>query len=374
MFKEKITNKLTCLLVIGVLASSGLAMGKKPTESKKLGVSSEQKEIELTEVKENSEMAKIVSKLPKGEAIEQEETEIMSAQTIESVRIATMNATITKGDKRMTSGVGSKERKVLVLHIIEENWDDLEFILPKYKGRGPVPITKREALKDYYNYYLINTLKLRVEKQVENKLIKKQKEKIKTFLIEEIKKETLPETIKFYVYHTIKYYGKAYFLKEKDIFIKDGFRWDSIEFSYCYNKIPKKISILLEPKSFWPQYREYTPYSWNKFKEIRLVNDIVILSSDKTSNLRIKYDGKEYNLKVGSVLELPIKEKDLTEEEMMKFRERYYKYYKKKYNEPWMGTPEGNFSGKLYQLSVSKDKFHFGTKVMLINYGYIELE
>ncbi|MDI6703292.1 MAG: hypothetical protein QME40_01265 [bacterium] len=78
MFKQKAIKGLICLVAIGVFASTGWAMGKKPAESEQLLVSSEQKEIESTGVQPEGE-----SKPAKVEVAEQKGTQTSEAQAIE---------------------------------------------------------------------------------------------------------------------------------------------------------------------------------------------------------------------------------------------------------------------------------------------------
>jgi len=341
---KKVIKGLICLLAMGILAGTSQAewwrfWGK------------EAKAVAQAEVKENLKVAEAESKPVKA-------TEEKGTQTAEAQVKAKVEAT----------------RKILVLHIIEENWDDLEFILPKYKRvRGvKFTITKKEALKDYREFK-----EKAIKKDVEIKGI------IKGSIMPTMKLAISQGTIskdsdnRLYVKHEIVYIGKAYYLKEEDTFIKSAFRGKAgdkrIISDYYYERLPKKISLLLEPKYFDKTCRKFLPHKMNNFEEIRLVDDLYILSVDNSGNLKIKYNDKKYTLKVGSVLELPIKETILTRDEMMKFKERYFEYYAKEYR---IGQEEYKYilPSFLEKISIPNERFRFGTKVTIINYGFEEIQ
>jgi hypothetical protein len=278
-------------------------------------------------------------------------------------------------------GKGTKAKsKVLVLHIIEENWDDLEFHLPKGK---PMLMTKKEVL-NYYQEYKEKVIKRDVEIK---KIIKDDaKQAIKLAISRGVVPEKTQAKL-LYIKHEIVYFGKTYYSKEEDVLPIEAFRGgfsgiQKMSFSYLYKDVPQKISILLEPKEYDKVCKKFIPPDWDRFKEIRLVDDLYILFADKIGNIRIKYNDKEYNLKVGSILELPAKEKILTREEMMRFREKYFKYYIKKY--PWIeiGKYRDNeymyikyiMATKLRDISVPNETFRFGTRVTIINHGFEEIK
>ncbi len=283
----------------------------------------------------------------------------------------------------MTGSCYAETKKVLVLQIIEENWDDLEFSLPKYDmvvGRSPEPMTKKEALKDFEEYK---------EKAIKKDLEIKEAIKgdvVKTVRLTVLKsnippQKTIPESMEnsLYIKHEIAYLGKAYYLKEGDTFVRAAFRggvgFRKMNFDYYYNNLPKKVSLLFEQKYFDKTAEKIFPQAWNYFEEIRLVEDIYIDSVDSSGNLKIKYNDKAYSVTAGAVVELPIQEKILTRQEMMQFREKYFEYYAKAY--PWVKPEEYNMyiiTSFLDQISISNESFHFGTKVTIINHGFEEIQ
>lgn len=244
----------------------------------------------------------------------------------------------------------AETKKVLVLQIIEENWDDLEFSLPKYligdKG-GPKLITKKEAIRPFGDFK--KDIKAKNEKIIKN---------IKQSFKNSISKGNISKNAGVYVRHEIEYYGKTYQLKEDETFMKDAFRFDSVYFEYSYEKVPKKISVLTDPTN--------DPVKWlflRKYKYIRLLDDIFITSANEKGDLKIKYAGRDYNLNVTSILELPSDEKILTKKEMLEFKTNY--------EEKWGFKVESLGTGGIRS---SKESFHFITKVTLVNYGYMEIE
>ncbi len=285
--------------------------------------------------------------------------------------------------------IAEEPNKILLLHIIEENWDDLEFMRGKEKNEegyntGKVYFTKKEYLNLYFRHLgykteVISPIKKNImmkktKIKTARKLnledgIEKDKKNIKISRAHYISRREIPEESALYISHHINYYGKTYLLEDdEEVKSENYFRIKSISFAYPYSRIPEKISLLLAPDALLMPSKKQIGVNWDNYREIRLVEDMYILSIDNEGNLKIKYDGDEYNLDVGTVLELPIKETDLTEEEVMNFKKKYYEYYTEKYN--WFMKVEGYFRGRV--LAVKQDKYHFGTRVIIINYGYEE--
>ncbi len=252
----------------------------------------------------------------------------------------------------------AETKKVLVLQIIEENWDDLEFDLPKYNapvGWTSTPITNKEVFKR-------NEIKIETEKT-----------NIKSYVNSSIVNNRLSKIIKVYIKHNIIYYGKAYMLGEQETFMRDSLRIDYLNYNYSYNIIPEKIPLLVEPQAYVVNYKKYIPADWHRFQEIRLVKDIYIKAVSEKVDFVIVYMNNNYEFNMGEKFDLPKQEISLSRTEMMKYRENYYDYYKEKCKEPWMGTAEGKFKSQLSEISVLNEVFHFGTKVTIFNYGYMEL-
>jgi len=247
-----------------------------------------------------------------------------------------------------------EKRKVLVLHILEEHWDDLELhprkvlVNPNYK-----PPTIKELLRPYKEY--------------KTKLNSREtKEKIEGWFKSSISKDAA-----LFVYHEINYFGKTYMLKDEETYCpaRNIFRWDvGHKYSiYSYNKIPQKI-LLLKDVMNNSLRREFL---W-RHHYIRLVNDLQIISSDAQGNLKIKYEGKEYASTIGTVLQLPPKEERLTPMEIASFMKKYeFPEYIAQADRYIEQLKKGE---KLVPLSIQKDEYYFKTQVTVINHGYIEIE
>lgn len=241
--------------------------------------------------------------------------------------------------------IAQETKKVLVLHIIEENWDDLEFIGPKIKRPGNYKLpTKKEVIK------------FRRMDMEENKeeIIKDLKLYLST--------GEVPKNLKVFISHTIKYFGKANELKDGDVLEEAIYRFAKLSFIYYYERFPEEILLLTVPQIFDMTKQEYEPYTWGNFKEIRLVGNIYILYKDNYGNLKIKYNEIPYNLKAGNKVQFPTKVANLKKNEMVDFINKI---------EKTIGTKSRSY---LHSIVSSKDIFYFKTKVTLINYGYIKIE
>lgn len=232
-----------------------------------------------------------------------------------------------------------EKRKVLLLQVIEENWDNLEFWPPLRRG-GYKPPTKKEAMERK----LLNVVGT--------------KEGMIKGLNYRISKGKVPKDLKFYVVHTIKYFGKTGEMNDEDIVEESIYRFDKYFFGYYYGDVPEKISLLTKPK--FGNKNDISPLTfWRHFEYIRLVEDLHVLSSDNSGNLKIKYDKKVYNLKVGDKIEFPMKVINLSKDEMINFTKKY---------------KEEKSNSSIESISVKKDTFYFKTKVIIINQGYVEVE
>lgn len=267
-------------------------------------------------------------------------------------------------------------KKVLVLHIIEENWDDLEFRLPLYRGGPPKPITKKEALK-YFEEYKEKAVKK--DKGISGSLKEGAKSALKSKA--GVSSSQVQENMQnsLYIKHEIAYLGKAHYLKETDTFNTAAFRGragtERMEFAYFYDSMPKKLSLLFTPKKYSEISKKYFPQSWNDFKEIRFAGDIYIMSVDNVGTLKIKYNNKDYTVKESSIVVLSKEEKTLTRREMMQFREKYFKYYAEAY--PWLKPEDYNMytiTSFLERISIPNETFNFGTRVTIINHGVQEIQ
>ena len=72
------------------------------------------------------------------------------------------------------------------------------------------------------------------------------------------------------------------------------------------------------------------------------------------------------------IIEFPEETKKMSGEEIIKFREKYYDYYKKNYGWYSKSIPEGSFMSQLSLISNIKENYNFGTKVRIVNYGFME--
>lgn len=249
-----------------------------------------------------------------------------------------------------------EKKKILVLQIIEENWDNLEFYPPKYEciiKDCPSKKTKKEVIKKIGLPADINKVKIDMEK------VKKEGYPYVNYMLSDYlpKQGVNTKNIEMFVVHNLKYYGKTGEMKDNDLVEEAIYRFGKYLLQYYYEEIPKKISLLIDPKC-----------GGHNCTHIRLVDDINILSSDKSGDLKINYSGETYNLKVGDKIQFPVKEVTMTKDEIQNWTEKYMEKFKARWGYQY------NINSCHPSIIITKGNIYFKTKVILINLGYLEVE
>ncbi len=245
-----------------------------------------------------------------------------------------------------------KGRKILVIGIIEENWDNIEMGFGKKKVTR---MTKQEYMK--YNYPKIFTGKE---------------------ILDKFKKEVRPETSLF-IFHRITYLKNFDVLSDTDVINWNIGRTGDLYFTCQFVTPPRKIPIA-KPK-LGARHKGYEDQVWGEFRNVRFVKDVEIINIDKSGNIKFKYLNKEYYCPARNKIELPIQENTMPSTKFVwdnprGLDKKTIKKAVKKHGKFLYGNKYGLRRNIVLGRDLYPDQkvkyFYIRTKITIVNYGYVK--
>lgn len=267
-------------------------------------------------------------------------------------------------------GLGSisfvKAQKVLVIGIIEENWDNIEMSFEKIK---PYSLPKKIYLESVAN-------------DLYTKIPETQDEIINLF------NNYVDSNCSVFAFHQIRYLMNLDVLDNDEHYNAYIGRSGFLKYYYPIRKLPFVIALevpIKEKRRFKDEF--------NKFKYLRLVKNMRIIKTREDGTVKLKYFNRIYTCPNNNKIEFPIVEKyfSITEfefdnpirlnlKELRRINPGNEFYRKVRVNNAFFRNKKTNNLQRMIKKSsksnVNKkennNEFYIRTKLTVINFGFIE--